>query len=281
MNDALRAARNALALRRAILADKAYPALLRDWDHALTQQVQDVADLALHEKPPSIPDEMQARWLAESKRLQRAHLLALTAHGWKFAGDEITVAQSIEGKSLIVTDFDSFVQRGNLSTVQRWIQTTADSSTATSGERLLNIFNTQLNYIDPETKRGLTPLDVAKMILQEGLAQTESRAEMLAHTGAIWAANEGAVLRYQSDGIAACRWLTAEDDLRCPFCFAMDGKLVSPGDPFLQSGDTLDLGDVGLMKIPKGIRGFDVRHPPLHPNCRCTVVPIVDERQLI
>jgi hypothetical protein len=98
---------------------------------------------------------------------------------------------------------------------------------------------------------------------------------MLAHTGAIWSYNEGAVQRYQADGIAVVEWLTSEDDLRCEACAEMNGKRIETGDAFVASGDSF-----AGIKIPTGTRGFDVRHPPLHPNCRCTLIPIVDARQL-
>jgi len=98
------------------------------------------------------------------------------------------------------------------------------------------------------------------------------RAERIARTETIWAHNEGAVQAYvQSGRVSGKQWVVAHDDRLCEFCRQMDGKIVSVEGDFWQKGDT-QIGDLG------GALNFayeDVGHPPLHPMCRCTIVPIL------
>lgn len=70
----------------------------------------------------------------------------------------------------------------------------------------------------------------------------------------------------QSGVVKGKQWLTALDERTDDACIEMNGKIVDLGDNFLESGDsvgdvTADYGDVG--------------YPPLHVNCRCTIVPII------
>ncbi len=168
----------------------------------------------------------------------------------------------------------NFLRNADWKNLEKWIKTTAESASATTAERLKRIFDAASAYFDKEKNRGRTPAEIAKQILAEGLAQTDARARMLAQTGAIWAYGEGAVQRYAAENIAVVEWLTADDDLRCPFCAEMNGKRVETQDAFFSSGDKFQVGE-GVLKIPGGVKGFDVRHPPLHPNCRCTLIPVV------
>lgn len=67
--------------------------------------------------------------------------------------------------------------------------------------------------------------------------------------------NAGAIDAYRanSDLLSGYEWLTAHDERTCPDCAAMDGKVFS-------------------------FRSR--RQPPLHPNCRCTVIPVLKENVL-
>lgn len=77
------------------------------------------------------------------------------------------------------------------------------------------------------------------------------RATVMARTETLNAFNQGAEVRYAQAGIEKLEWLAALDDgRRCDECAAMDGKVFS-------------------------IKSGHVR-PPLHPQCRCTVIPVIE-----
>ncbi|GMV82123.1 MAG: hypothetical protein AMXMBFR7_33070 [Planctomycetota bacterium] len=278
----------ALAGRRSIFASRVYPRYRAALQAALDAQVRELAARAREERRPLLPDSLQRRWAKELENAQRGFIPALAAHGWNLAGDEVIAAgkaKSMRGdamgaKAVEVPGYDDFIQRADWPNLEKWIKTTAESASATTAQRMLRVYEDAAAHYDQDKGRGRTPPEIARQLLSEGLVQSESRANMLAHTGSIWAYNEGATQRYADEGIAVVEWLTAEDELRCPFCASMNGVRIAVKDAFLEAGDTISLGDAGVLKIPKGKFGFDVRHPPLHPNCRCTLIPIVDAGQI-
>jgi hypothetical protein len=81
------------------------------------------------------------------------------------------------------------------------------------------------------------------------IAATEGSRAL--HAGQLLAAKESGVVR-------GLRWLASSD--ACPRCLAIDGKEVPLGKPFLVEGS----GPYAVVK-----------HPPLHPNCFCTVTEVL------
>lgn len=85
---------------------------------------------------------------------------------------------------------------------------------------------------------------------------SKSRAMLIARTETNMASNAGALASYKASGVVGGKqWLTAEDDKVTPDC-VLNG----------------DAGTVALASpFPSGAEA-----PPDHPNCRCTLVPVVD-----
>ena len=283
--------RTAQAGLRARLADRHFPRLKAALLDELRRQVRDAADLARRGDFTRLKSKLP-EWKRGLIAAQRKALIAIAAETYRQAGTETGVAPargktigtqhsalstSLRGKAVEVGDWEHFVLKNDWANLDRWVETTAEGAANTTAERLTRIFGHAADYWDADKKRGLTPVEIAQQILADGMTQCEARARMLAHTGAIWAANEGAMNRYADDGIAVVEWLTADDDLRCPFCADMNGKRVETKEAFLSAGDSLTVPGAGTLKIPGT---FDIRHPPAHPNCRCTLIPIVDTRQL-
>lgn len=77
-----------------------------------------------------------------------------------------------------------------------------------------------------------------------------TRAEMLARTETMKAFNEGALTQYDKHGITEVEWLAAPGERTCDECLSLDGQ-----------------------RFP-----IDGRPDcPVHPNCRCVLLPIVPE----
>ena len=74
------------------------------------------------------------------------------------------------------------------------------------------------------------------------------RAEAISRTETIAAANEGAIHRYELEGVNKSEWLASPDS--CPECLVEDGKVY----------------------ITKESHGLI----PKHVNCRCTWIPYLD-----
>ena len=87
------------------------------------------------------------------------------------------------------------------------------------------------------------------------------RAEKIARTEVLRASNFATDEAYKQSGIVKGKeWLTALDERVCPICEPLDGKKTSKK---------------GLFSTSVG----EVPYPPAHPNCRCTLIPVILERE--
>jgi len=87
---------------------------------------------------------------------------------------------------------------------------------------------------------------------------TNTQAERVTRTEVLKASNAGIEDAFiQSGVVEAKEWLTAGDP--CPECEEYSGKVVGLGKEFYSGDNEFDDGD-----------------PPLHPNCRCTIIPVLE-----
>ena len=118
---------------------------------------------------------------------------------------------------------------------------------------------------------GLGPKAISRNIQEH--FDVRHHAERVARTETIWAHNEGTMIGWKQSGVVrAKQWDTAPDERRCPFCAAMHGRAVLLDAPFYGQGD--------YMETEEGRLNFDyepIEHPPLHPNCRCALLPILED----
>jgi len=130
------------------------------------------------------------------------------------------------------------------------------------------------------------------------------RAELIARTETIRASNAGARASYQAAGITQIQWWTAEDDRVCPFCEQMHKRVIGIEGVFWKKGQEMvvEMPDeesvaelvLEFTSVRPGVWGWhgvawraekrvmrlafnygDVGYPPLHPLCRCTILPVV------
>lgn len=97
----------------------------------------------------------------------------------------------------------------------------------------------------------------------------KSRAEMIARTEltrtSTWSNEE----IYRQVGITKKEWLTNPG--ACEFCIPMNGKIVEITSTFIPKNRLVDGQDGGEMKTTYE----SIMRPPLHPNCRCDILPVV------
>ena len=106
------------------------------------------------------------------------------------------------------------------------------------------------------------------------------RREMIARTETIRASNKGAEALYQQWGVEYKEWLTAFDERTCPWCAQMNGKRLVTGGTWFQKGEqwNVEVEEGGETRIKGMVLDYeDVKGPPLHPNCRCTLIPWKEE----
>jgi len=103
---------------------------------------------------------------------------------------------------------------------------------------------------------------------------TQYRAERIARTETIRASNFATEEAYkQSNVVVKKEWLTSRDERVCEWCAPQDGKIIDLDDDYYKSGSSYKGLNGGILKFG----AWDVNAPPLHPNCRCTLLPVTTD----
>lgn len=152
-----------------------------------------------------------------------------------------------------------FMQAGVVDDIDRLLTLTNDFAVRYARERgsalITDIGESTRNMIRNDVAAALesgASNDVLAAVLQRGYAFSPERAEMIARTETAFADVEGNIEAYKQSGqVSGKRWITGAGC--CELCDELDGKSVPLDKPF-----------------PGGRNG-----PPLHPNCRCDVLPVL------
>ncbi len=292
--------RSGPAMLRSARADGWFPRVRDIARKELQQHFADAAKRAAKEQDPTSP-ELSDAWMQEWVAEMRTLILRMVEEGFidtrnEFGEPELgkTDRRGVRGKqddlelpdtgvnvlfqeapleteALSLTEAASvdseFLRSADLSRVTAHLEQVGASVSKRSTRVIQAVF-------DRANAEGMTPSKIARELRKQGAARSTPRARMIARTETIWSYNEGAQQRYSSMGVVAKEWVTTKDDLLCPFCEPMDGVIVAVGDPFFPEGDSQIVPgkESGSQKMTFGM---DVDHPPLHPNCRCTLVPVI------
>lgn len=121
---------------------------------------------------------------------------------------------------------------------------------------------------------GLAIPEIAKEVLNIYEVADKVRAEMIARTETMRAAGFATREAYdQSPNVEAYEWYTATDERTCEFCSEMHGKVIDKGTDFFEKDDILTGINGGILNL----NYEDIDHPPLHPQCRCDLLPVVSK----
>lgn len=94
-------------------------------------------------------------------------------------------------------------------------------------------------------------------LLSENYAFSDARAETIARTETAYADVQGNLEGYRASGLVQGKqWIISQDEI-CDECLELDGVIVGLDDNFPDGGDG----------------------PPLHPNCRCDIIPVLTEEE--
>jgi len=103
-----------------------------------------------------------------------------------------------------------------------------------------------------------------------------SRAKTIVRTETIRAWNEASELwRKQSGVVEKKQWFTALDERVCEFCWPMHWKVVSLEWKFFDKWEVIEGVTADWNTVTMNTDYWPIQHPPLHPNCRCSIVPVL------
>lgn len=143
------------------------------------------------------------------------------------------------------------------------LQKSADKTTV---DRLKKIFSSAID-------EGIWAQETKNRIRDEFKNFSERRSEAIARTETVRLSNDASVIAWEQSGVVeAKKWWTALDDRVAPFDKSLHGKVIKLKENFFKKWDVLEV-DGQKMKMDYS----DISSPPLHPNCRCTLIPILKE----
>jgi HK97 family phage portal protein len=121
--------------------------------------------------------------------------------------------------------------------------------------------------IEEGNEAGLGANAIANNVSAKFEQYSRERAQTIARTEVVTAANDAELMAYKDSGVVAGReWYTSLDERVCDSCGPMHGRMVELEKPFFEKGDTFN----GLKLDYRTVEG-----PALHPNCRCTTLAVL------
>jgi len=207
-----------------------------------------IADLANTAKP-------YAQTIAEAGFDQGASLVSGAA-GLPPAGPNNPLGGLLSGKA------SEFVVEATNRAAIRMARSVSDSL----AERVSNIIRIGIE----ETATGT---DVIGLLEEAGF--DENRAQTIARTESARAYTDGQNAAWEASGVVKGKtWLVSP--FACEFCEAaakeFGEKSVGVNDAFYERGATI----TGASGATMALDFDDTSGPPLHPNCRCSLLPVID-----
>lgn len=124
---------------------------------------------------------------------------------------------------------------------------------------------------------GLSTDELADKIEEAWSGWSGWKSEMIARTESARALVAGEEMQWrQTEVVEAKQWSAALD--ACEFCLAMDGKIIDLGEDYIPLGGSAEAENEKGETIRLEQNYTAVAGPPLHPACRCDLLPVLKEK---
>lgn len=185
-----------------------------------------------------LPDDAEAALQAILERYMSAAAIIGDDYGSVMLG-----TQALPGVGVLTAEVRAFLADYIGTFADEWVQSLASGISAA---------------VSAGIDAGESMSDISQRVgaLFDGELSDE-RAMMIARTETIRASNEGALSRYAQAGVERKEW-SADGEGTCDDCENLDGVQVALGENFEGDEDSVDA-------------------PPLHPMCRCSILPVLEE----
>jgi len=256
-----------LPLLRSKLADSWLVTYTDEIARILAGQWQRIATAAAQGTLSAISERVE-EFRKEYYDVQYPLLLSMVSEGYDWAsvefGEKSALARLEAKVDVPVIELDGIVQARLSAPVERFLEGSVKGMTETTIKQIQENLDAAIIAQD-------TPAETARRLLQYAGVHVPARAKTIAQTATIWSFNAGALIRYRDAGAIALEWMVTEDDRTCEFCVPMDGARIPPENAsFFEEGQMIEGNEGHTMGA-----FMTVEHPPLHANCRCTLLPVI------
>jgi len=150
-------------------------------------------------------------------------------------------------------------------TVEAWL---IENAKNLGGTTINTLYNSLANELAVAVEAGESIPKIRDRVRELFGSMEKWKAEQLARTEILKASNKGWLEGARQSGVVEGKqWLAYVDRRCCPECASMDGVTMALDSGFKMKGGE-ELFDY---------TGDALQHPPLHPDCRCTLIAIVKE----
>lgn len=222
----------------------------------VTQYIDGLVDRAL-EAVPSEVAEMSKALIVEDAEVARAVI--------DFTPILIEVAALSGQLGMSLVSSDTYIPTDITGFIEREVKRFATSMIETDRDKMIDILVKGI-------ADGKSIPQIKAEIRQVFTEYSKTQADRVTRTEVIKASNYATMDAWEKSGVVVAKqWLTAQDDRVDPLCADMNGKIIPLKKNYFDKGDSLEVGDVSTK--------FDyaaVKNPPLHVNCRCTMLPVLE-----
>jgi SPP1 gp7 family putative phage head morphogenesis protein len=115
---------------------------------------------------------------------------------------------------------------------------------------------------------------MARRLTKEARTVQRTQAEVLARTETINSYSEATLDRFERAGVGGAtvsgEFATADDERVCPICEAIEGTTYGT-DEMREATFTFEASE----SEPDHLGGEYPVKPPVHPQCRCAILPVI------
>lgn len=147
-----------------------------------------------------------------------------------------------------------------------------------STSRMAHNFNDETltklnNSLSVGIQEGESLGDLKKRVDEVFDIADSTRSLRVARTETLKASNNATTYAYKQTGyVKGKEWYVNPGG--CEICDVFNGKTIGLDDGFAQIGQSVEYTDSKGDEQKYDIAYEDVDNPPLHPNCRCTIIPV-------
>lgn len=182
--------------------------------------------------------------------------------------ENIIKAQSVEAFNFLgvdnILDLDNPIVREYL-----------ESTTFRFGREVTKTTNKKVGkLLSNSIKKGESIQIIRKKLQRLFIQFSKARAERIARSEVIRATNFATEQSYIKSGVVSHKeWLTALDERVCQWCLPMNRRVIPLEHKYFDYNDSFQGTQGGILKF----NYTSIQYPPLHPSCRCTLIPIISK----
>lgn len=216
------------------------------FENAVKQFIDRLVDKAIAQVPEEIADIQQKALYDDEEEIVQATL------DFTPLLNDVALLAGQEALALIGDD-SPFINRDLRKLIERNVRKFTKSMLETDRDKIVDI-------IAQGIANGKSVPEIRELIKSDFMEYSKMQAQRVTRTEVLRASNQGALQAFiESDVVVAKEWLTAGATDQCA---EYNGKIVELKGSFYDDHNEFQDGD-----------------PPLHPNCRCVIIPVIDQER--